>query len=64
MDRSTLVYALLFSLPVGLGVSVAVLRTVKRFDVAGAAGLVAATILFAFVVLITSTGSAAVEPDT
>lgn len=63
MNRSSIGYALLFSLPVGLGVAVAVLRTVKRFDIAILAGLVAAAVLFVFVMLITATGSPAVDPD-
>lgn len=64
MKQSSFGYALLFSVPVGLGVAVAVLRTAKRFDIAAVAGVVAAAVLFAFVILITSTGSATVEPDT
>jgi len=61
MDRTALGYALLFSVPVGLGVAVGVLRTAKNFTVAGIAGAVAAIVLFLFVILVTATGSPDVE---
>ena len=61
MHRPSVGYALLFSVPVGAGVAVAVLRTAKRFDTAIAIGTVAMVLLFAFVVLVTATGSPAID---
>jgi hypothetical protein len=61
MDRTAIGYALVFAVPVGLGVAVGVLRTAKNFTVAGIAGAVAALALFLFVVLVSSTGSPDVE---
>lgn len=63
MKRSTIGYAILFSGPVGFGVAIAVLRTAKNFGVATLSGLVAAIVLFGFVLAVTTTGSPEVEPE-
>ena len=61
MDRSAFGYALVFAVPVGLGVAVGVLRTAKNFTVAGIAGAVAALVLFLFVLLVSTTGAPDIE---
>lgn len=63
MNRTSIGYALLFSVPVGVGVTVGVLRTAKNFDIAIISGVIVAIVLFSFVIAVTSTGSTAVEPD-
>ncbi|PSQ09494.1 hypothetical protein BRC98_05970 [Halobacteriales archaeon QS_7_68_65] len=60
MERSDLGYAVLFSVPVGVGVSMGVLRMAGgglTNPVVAGAGTVAALVLFAFVVAMLATGS-------
>ena len=60
MERAALGYAVLFSVPVGVGVSMGVLRMVGgglTNPLVVGAGTVAALVLFAFVVAILATGS-------
>jgi hypothetical protein len=60
MERAALGYAVLFSVPVGVGVSMGVLRMAGgglTNPVVAGAGTVAALVLFAFVVAILATGS-------
>ena len=60
MERTDLGYAVLFSVPVGVGVSMGVLRMAGgglTNPVVAGAGTVAALVLFAFVVAILATGS-------
>ena len=60
MERSDFGYAVLFSVPVGVGVSMGVLRMAGgglTNPVVAGAGTVAALVLFAFVVAMLATGS-------
>lgn len=60
MERTTLGYAALFSVPVGVGVSLAVLRMAGgglTNPIVAGAGAVAALVLFVFVVAMLATGS-------
>lgn len=60
MERAALGYAVLFSVPVGVGVSMGVLRMAGgglTNPLVVGAGTVAALVLFAFVVAILATGS-------
>jgi len=60
MERAALGYAVLFSVPVGVGVSMGVLRMAGgglTNPLVVGAGAVAALVLFAFVVAILATGS-------
>jgi|AntDeeMetagen134_2_1112570.scaffolds.fasta_scaffold01185_6 hypothetical protein len=59
MERTDLGYAVLFSVPVGVGVSMGVLRMAGgglTNPVVVGAGVVAALVLFAFVVVMLATG--------
>jgi len=64
MDRTAIGYALVFAVPVGLGVAVGVLRTAKNFTVAGLAGAVAAIVLFLFVLLVSAGGAPDIDGPT
>lgn len=60
MERAALGYAVLFSMPVGVGVSMGVLRMAGgglTNPLVVGAGAVAALVLFAFVVAMLATGS-------